>query len=45
MEEGRCTFKIVSGKPTGKGPLGRSRRKWEENIRMDLGEIVINTRN
>ena len=35
MEEGRSAFKILTGKPTGKGPLGRPRRRWEENIRMD----------
>ena len=29
----------------GKRPLGRSRRRWEDNIRMDLKEIGINTRN
>jgi hypothetical protein len=27
------------GKPEGRRPLGRSRRRWEENIKMDLGEI------
>jgi len=27
------------GKPEGKGPFGRRRRRWENNIRMDLGEI------
>ena len=32
-------FKILTGKPTGKRPLGRPRRRWEENIRMDLEEI------
>ena len=31
MEEGRSTFKIETGKPTGKRPLGRPRRRWEEN--------------
>ena len=39
MEEGRSAFKIVTGKPTGKRPLGRHRRRWEGNIRMDLEEI------
>ena len=29
-------FKIFTGKPTGKRPLGRPRRRWEDNIRMDL---------
>ena len=32
-------FKILTGKPTGKRPLGRPRRSWEDNIRMDLEEI------
>ena len=45
MEEGRSTFKIVTGKPTGKRPLGRPRRRWEDNIRMDLEEIGINADN
>ena len=36
MEEGRGAFKIVTGKPTGKRPLGRHRHRWEDNIRMDL---------
>ena len=31
--------------PTGKKPLGRPRRRWEDNIRMDLKEISIKTRN
>ena len=28
---------ILTGKPTGKRPLGRPRRRWEDNIRMNLG--------
>ena len=36
---------MLTGKPTGKGPLGRPRRRWEDNIRMDLKEIGINTGN
>ena len=36
MEEGRSGFKILTGKPAGKRPLGRPRRRWEDNIRMDL---------
>ena len=39
MEEGRSAFKILTGKPTGKRPLGRPRYRWEDNIRMDLEEI------
>ena len=45
MEKGRTSFKILTGKPTGKKPLGRPRRRWEDNIRMGLKEIGINTRN
>ena len=45
MEEGRIVFKMLTGKPTGKRPFGRPRRKCEVNIRMDLKEIGINTRN
>ena len=45
MEEGRSAFKILTGKPTGKRPLGRPRRKWDDNIRMDLEEIGINAGN
>ena len=42
MEEG---FKILTGKPTGKRPMGRPRRRWEDNIRMDLEEIGISAGN
>ena len=45
MEEGRSAFKILTGKPTGKGPLGRPKRRWEDNIRMDLEERGINAGN
>ena len=45
MEEVRSAFKILTGKPTGNRPLGRSRRRWEDNIRMDLEEISINAGN
>jgi len=33
------TYKILVGKPEGKRPLGRPRRRWEDNIRMDLKEL------
>ena len=36
---------MVTGKPREKRPVGRPRRRWENNIRMDLKEIDINTRN
>ena len=45
MEEGRSAFKILTGKPTGKRLSGRPRRRWEDNIRMDLEEIGINAGN
>ena len=45
QEGSRNAFKILTGKPTGKRPLGRPRRRWEDNIRMDLEEIGINTSN
>ena len=38
-------FKILTGKPTGKRPLRRTSRRWEDNIRMDLEEIGINAGN
>ena len=44
IEEGRSAFKILTGSPTGKRPLGRRRRRWEDNIRLDLKRIGINTR-
>ena len=45
MEEGRSCLKILTGKLTGKRHLGRPRRRWEDNIKMDFKEIGINTRN
>ena len=36
MEESRNSFKILTGKRTEKRPLGRPKRRWEDNIRMDL---------
>ena len=45
MEKGRSGFKILTGKRTGKRRLGRPRRRWEDNIRMELKEIDINMRN
>jgi hypothetical protein len=32
----RNAYSILFGKPEGKGPLGRPRRRWEDNIKMDL---------
>jgi hypothetical protein len=41
MGEERKLYKILVGKPEGKRPLGRPRRRWEDEIRMDLGEIGL----
>ena len=38
-------FRSLTGTPTGSIPLGRPRRRWGDNIGMDLLEIGINTRN
>ena len=38
-------FKMLTGKAIGKRPLGRPRRRWEDNIRLDLEEIGINAGN
>jgi hypothetical protein len=43
--ERKSAFKVVTSKSSGERPLWRPRRRWEDNIRMDLKEIVINTRN
>ena len=45
MQEGRSAFKILTGKPTGKRSLGRPRRRWEDNNRVDLEKIGINAGN
>jgi hypothetical protein len=39
MGEERKVYKVLVGKPGGKRPLGKPRRRWEDGIRMDLGEI------
>ena len=39
MEEGRGVHKVLVGKPEGKRPLRRARRRWEDNIKMDLQEV------
>jgi hypothetical protein len=45
IEEGMSAFKILTAKRTGKRLFGRPRRKWEDNIRMDLEERGINAGN
>jgi hypothetical protein len=39
MGEVRCAYNILVGRPEGRRPLGRPRRRWEDNIEMELGEI------
>jgi hypothetical protein len=39
MGENRGLYRVLVGKPEGKRPLGRPRRWWEDNIKMDLQEV------
>ena len=39
MGEGRGVHRVLVGKPDGKSQLGRPRRRWEDNIKMDLQEV------
>jgi len=39
MGEGRGVYRVLVGKPEGKRPLGRPRRRWEDNIKMDVQEV------
>ena len=39
MGEERRVYRVLVGKPEGKRPLGRSRRRWVDNIRTDLKEV------
>jgi hypothetical protein len=41
MGEERKVYKVLVGKPEGKRPFGRPRRRWEDGIRMDLREIGL----
>jgi hypothetical protein len=41
MEEGRGVYRVLVGRPEGKRPLERSRRRWKDNIKIDLREIRI----
>jgi hypothetical protein len=42
MAEKRNVYRLLVGKPEGKRPLGRPRRRWMDNIKMDLLEIGLN---
>jgi hypothetical protein len=39
MGEGRFAYRILVGRPEGRRPLGRPRRTWEDNIKMDLQKV------
>jgi hypothetical protein len=39
MGEGRSMYRFLVGKPDGKRPLGRPRRRWKNNVKMDLQEV------
>jgi len=39
MEEKRTVYRVLVGKPEGRRPLGRTRHRWEDNIKMDLPEV------
>jgi len=39
MREGRGMYRVLVGKPDGKRPLGKPRRRWENNIKMDIQEV------
>ena len=45
MEQSRHAYRVLVGKPEGKNPLGRPRRRWEDNIKMDLREVDCDVRN
>jgi hypothetical protein len=45
MGEGRGVYRVLVGRPEGKRPLGRPRRRWEDNIKMDLRETGIDGTN
>jgi hypothetical protein len=44
MGERRDVYRILMGKPEGKRPLGRPRRSWEDNIKIDLQEVECGDR-
>jgi hypothetical protein len=45
MEEGRVVYRVLVGNPEGKRPLGGPRRRYEDNVKMDLREIGIDVAN
>jgi hypothetical protein len=45
MGEGRCVYRVLVWRPKGKTPRRRHRRRWEDNIKLDLREIGIDGAN
>ena len=43
MEQSRNAYRVLAGEPEGKRLLGRPRRRWEDNIKMDLREVGCDT--
>jgi hypothetical protein len=41
MEEGRGVYRVLVGRSEGKRPLGKPRRRWDDNIKMELSEIGV----
>jgi len=39
MGEGRSVYRVLVGKPEGKRPLGRPRRRWQDNIKLNIQEV------
>jgi hypothetical protein len=40
MGEGKCAYRILVGRPEGRRPLGRPRRRWEDNIKWIFKKLV-----
>jgi hypothetical protein len=45
MGDGRGVYRVLVGRPEGKRPLGKPRRRWEDNIKLDLKETQIDGAN
>jgi hypothetical protein len=45
MREGRCVYRVLVGRTEGKRPLERPRRRWEDNIKIDIRQIGIDGSN
>jgi hypothetical protein len=45
VREGRDVYRVLVGRPEGKRPLGRPRRRWDDNIKMDFRELDVDGAN